>query len=747
MTKLLLQAAPEAASVANDAGQRPLHLVVCHHEHMTVSRYSSLPVIEALLATAPECALIADAKGCTPLHLELSGAAEFSIAKRLLDVAPAAAALANADGDYPLHLAVCYSKRSSSSLVLPLLAAAPEAARYRSREGVYPLLAAISRQYDAPFITALLNAAPEVALQADENGNMAIHGVLQANCSVFYQHVIVALIKLASPSLSAANQLGQLPLHIAVCEKPTNEDSWLPTGRKWTEARQQSVLAVLAAKPDAALSRDNDGNTPLHLAVQARCYWLAVKVWDELLTAGPQAATIANAAGQLPLGMAVEKLRRIRATATVFELDCLARAVAKLMELNPAAVSIVDEHGSLPVHWILRHLSDEPLILGMLTQAPLTVLISDKDGRLPLHLAVEKLPAFGGLETAWEIFKLAPEAAGVADAYGNFPLHTAVKLVSRAEDLRFIQAILKAAPEAVAQANRSGDFPLHLALEHGCDNIGLAILEELTAAAPHVLFARNADDRLPLHIACRSNQDGKIISALLALDPAAAAEKDGHGDYALHLALGRQYLYGRLDLAVLKDLLVAAPYVAALPSGSGKKFPLELVCSTRWLAQDSTLLSEFMKLLVDSAPDVVMQKNKMGNLPIHIALWSNTDLKVLAQLVHPAPKTLFEMNSDGLLPLHVACQFVPQTVPFLLEQGPQALCIPTSDGKYALEMLFSARFDRACSLAVEKILVAAPGCILMPSAADGRWPLPGVWCYAAQRHIRRALHSSLVSLK
>ena len=134
--------------------------------------YSKEHVVRLLLEAAPEAALIADQKGNLPLHWLFGLSIE--VVRLLVDAAPAAAIVPNADGRLPLHMAVFHIDQGQEDVLRLLLSLAPAAALTADAYGQFPLHTAAARGCEG-VVRLLLEAAPAAAARAADDGRFPLH--------------------------------------------------------------------------------------------------------------------------------------------------------------------------------------------------------------------------------------------------------------------------------------------------------------------------------------------------------------------------------------------------------------------------------------------------------------------------------------------------------------------------------------------------------------------------------------------
>lgn len=287
MLKALVDVAPETAAVQDDVGRTPL---------FCAADAGKEEAVKFLLTVAPETALVQDDWGETPLHTAIRhsyggrmNTTDFGgrCARLLVRAVPAAASIGrdgrSGDGCTPLHLAVMEYYFQG---VQDILDVAPEAALCRDDSGRSPLTWAMMRGLPR-YVEALLAVAPQAAGWVDENNHLPIHfwrSYVEQGAAAAVAEKLVA----AAPATAHAVHpgTGATPLHKAA-------KAGSPGGAR----------VLLAAAPETAVMRDNDGNTPLHVAVRAVVVYASpnIAIVETLATAAPAALLVTNNWGRTPL--------------------------------------------------------------------------------------------------------------------------------------------------------------------------------------------------------------------------------------------------------------------------------------------------------------------------------------------------------------------------------------------------------------------------------------------------------------
>lgn len=130
-----------------------------------------------------------------------------------------------------------------------------------------------------------------------------------------------------------------------------------------------------------------------------------------------------------------------------------------LLAAAPAAATMPDAAGNLPLHWAARVAGGAAVVSALLAVAPWAALVPNSNGETPLLLAAEADEA-----SALALLAEAPTAAvlpaGERSAHIRcLPLHVAARFGRPA----LVAALLEAAPGAAAVACAGGELPLHFA--------------------------------------------------------------------------------------------------------------------------------------------------------------------------------------------------------------------------------------------------------------------------------------------
>lgn len=170
------------------------------------------------------------------------------------------------------------------------------------------------------------------------DGNTALH-LLCANFEIISKPELILLIRMvdAAPrALQLPNQEGDTPLHLLVASKAAREGDG--------ESAEKAVAVLLEETIEIAILQDNQGATPLHVAIAHQAHELVVQ---KLLEVAPVSAKVPDEQKMLPLHYCA---------ATLSSNTSLLEAV---LAVRPDAIAAKTEVGDTPLHLFLSNYTDD----------------------------------------------------------------------------------------------------------------------------------------------------------------------------------------------------------------------------------------------------------------------------------------------------------------------------------------------------------------------------------------------------
>lgn len=664
-TRRLLDLGGDPAA-RNQAGRLPVDMALLHPDRIESAKIAELLIGRGPSPTFPDFAWFSQAAramnygtlrfedGNTPLHEAVmarqKGFVEFLLSRK------ANPNSRNAAGSSPLHEAV-RSGWFEGALILLKGGSDPNV-----RDGFdnTPLHIALPEAGREQGVDLLLSYGADPALK-DRNGNIPLHVAVQVG---YTPALVDRLLKAGSP-VNAANAAGDTALHIALrggrleyapSLLARGADIFLANGKGETPLSVALAMTALAmggqagpatgtqgaapagAKidPTAALaaiitpanvsSRDNGGNTPLHVAVAKEAHpqaiaFIASKGGD------PNAR---NNAGDSPLHLAVRRNLRTQG-------EALLAAKADIFASNvrgetPLSTALTAPGG--PVDWLFNSQ---------------TIAARDAYGDTPLHHAARL-----NLKDSIDFLGQKGADPNARNADGMSPLGAAVKANARAS----VAALLKAGA-SLASRDAMGDTSLHIAVLWSARDCLPDLMD--AGADPN---SRNLSGESPLHQATRK-RDLESLRFLMGRGASVQA-RDNRGSTPLFIAARS----GATDAAKLlvgsgaeidaRDLAGRTPLAAAVDAGETETARLLVAVGASILAKDSE-----------------------GESPLGLA--ARKSLSLLEALLTPA--TINSADAEGRAPLRLLVDFRPsvEVVELALAKG-SAVDARDKDSRTALHV-------------------------------------------------------------
>ncbi len=531
------------------------------------------------------------------------------VVEALLRAYPEALLLEEDKGWYPLHYACRF--KAPKEVVRLLVDLFPDMGRTAvqklDKKGRTPLYYAV--RYDAPpgVVGMLLRIDASVVLEEDQNEDSTLALVwdswaekLEGKRTLVrihgHDHNVSRRLNTQTKVLERWNNV-QIFLKAAFGFAVDDEDETTQkTGRQWRMLHATAAIKchmslfqlASALYPEQAMEFDNHD---LQGPVKIQGGWLTAK----------HLSALHLAASSLAHGDTGKSVLQI------------------LMHLNPSAVQIPDNKGSLPLHRIVENKAKSHWSRDGAKEIyeahPSGIRSPDADGRLPLHRAATAWISQG--EASQEatfarsvfsnLLELHPDAAALTDHFGQLPLHIAAKYASTWDSQ--LQSLVDQFPQAVRA--RTGiqlgnRLPLHIASSNPSAEPSLIL--KLVELHPRATSQADREGKLPLHLACEIGLSWKAIQAIQEAYPEAIRQSTPGGWNPLQLAATSH----RASPELIANLVELNPESAQVADTRGR-YALHLACISgkTW---DGGLSDLF-----DANPDAIRSADTLGLLPFHLA--------------------------------------------------------------------------------------------------------------------------------
>jgi ankyrin repeat protein len=259
---------------------------------------------------------------------------------------------------------------------------------------------------------------------------------------------------------------------------------------------------------------------------------------------------------------------------------------------------------------------------------------------LPLHLALAAPSANAPPDdVVLKLLTAFPAASSCADRNGELPLHLAIRC---RKSLPVLKRIAAEYQPAIRARNTAGDLPLHVAVQQVHDQYRCPFdtIAWLVEQYPHACSSVDSAQELPLHVAVRTGATPATIHLLVLQCSAACREGDQHGDWPLHSAVR-----ARAELEVTELLVTAESHATHVQCSRGQ-LPLHVGIV-------SGAAMDVLIALVDEYPSAVRQRDRTGDLPLHLAM-EHGPLELVERLLLAYPESVREPNHSGVQPMRWA---------------------------------------------------------------------------------------------
>jgi ankyrin repeat protein len=301
-------------------------------------------------------------------------------------------------------------------------------------------------EYGRLVVNQLLSLNPDAAQAVDSDGCLPLHRIVENKDKTDWTvDGVKELYETNTRAVQAVDLDGRLPIHraaTAVVHDPNISDETMLT--------RSMICNLMEVHRDGACHADNFGCLPLHLIAQNGQVWdVQVQTLYDAFPAGARARTGVKRGNSLPLHLAAAN------PTAAFSL------INRLVELHPRGASQSDRQGKLPLHLACETgLSWQSI--SSIHEAFLAAIRQPEQnarGWTALHMAAACPEA--DKELLLNLAELCPESASVADSKGRYPLHLACLSGKSWDD--GLSALFEADPDALRCPDNVGLLPFHIA--------------------------------------------------------------------------------------------------------------------------------------------------------------------------------------------------------------------------------------------------------------------------------------------
>eukprot|EP00984_Skeletonema_dohrnii_P030063 scaffold21178_cov98-Skeletonema_dohrnii-CCMP3373.AAC.3 len=358
------------------------------------------------------------------------------------------------------------------------------------------------------------------------------------------------------------------------------------------------IQCLLEYFPAAASATDQDGSSPLHVALQN-----PVDIIQLLIDAAPASVRSVTNEGRMPL----HHLCTNNKVDDVAALEILELLIMK----QPEAAQHADNYGQLPIHFAAGWGRRSTEFCRLLIESyPGSERITDVHGNLPIHLAC----TMNTVATVEYFYKLYPEVIHHKSTRGFYPIHFTIlsvkQILNPIAAVDIVKFLLECDPKVKLQkGGRKSLLQCACCLDYNDSNIEVAleVIQAIYDAHPEAIEEYlNASNIQRYHQQVQAFINNELVYARQAKDHPLMTTPDGNGLLPLHTALQNNATLGSIKLLVKGN-----PTALRFPDNSGK-IPLHVACQHHDSAEVIQYLIELDALNLDAV-------DRRGDSALHYA--------------------------------------------------------------------------------------------------------------------------------
>eukprot|EP00984_Skeletonema_dohrnii_P030956 scaffold22890_cov109-Skeletonema_dohrnii-CCMP3373.AAC.3 len=448
-------------------------------------------------------------------------------------------------------------------------------------------------------IKYLLEYFPAAASAADDKGQLPLHVACGYNKNVTV-NIIQLLIDAAPDSVRSVNKCTFKHPYSLHSNRVINE-GWMPLhylcdNENVGEISALEILKLLVEKyPEAVRHADNKGLLPLHFS----CEFKTPEFCRVLIEAYPGSERMSNNNfGVLP-----------------FHCACGSNSVATveyLYKLYPDAINHAATNGLYSIHDVIicmTHRTNQTAAVETvryLLKCDPNVIFQKFNGiESMLHFACHwgeynESNIGDALEFIKVMYDANPEA--IEDDEMVSDIHEFHQQVQAFINRQLVYASQAEDHRQMMTPDMNGQLPLHRALQN---NVRLGSIKLLVKGNPSAIRNVDISCAMPLHVACEYHDSPTVVQYLVELDTTTLGTVDSQGNTVLHLACrGAKYE----TIALILDKYDA---VSVSKRNAHKKLPLDLLWESNEVQdRESIEYTESVFRLLKAFPELLMNTGK-----------------------------------------------------------------------------------------------------------------------------------------
>jgi ankyrin repeat protein len=251
------------------------------------------------------------------------------------------------------------------------------------------------------------------------------------------------------------------------------------------------------------------------------------------------------------------------------------------------------------------------------------------------------------LEMVQCVMEFIPGAASAIDARGATPLH--IVCLNKNATLNIVRCVYEGCPDAIHVKDQDGQIPLfYLCSNDKLDDANsVEILTLLLEKWPESAQCCTHAGLLPIHLACHRRSPKFCCLLTEAYPDSMQHERNGVGVQVLFHILSDSVVDDSVAFAVLKLLLDKYPEMV-------RRVRMRGVSLLHWAAWSKIpRATEIFRLLIQASPELVLEDNEGGSLPLHTAC-ARGNFPVVKCILDMCPDAIRGASSGGAFSIHFA---------------------------------------------------------------------------------------------